>query len=70
MARGDYNRLTETEVLMMIRLYRDGWGERNIALMSGRHESTVRTVLRGKHRHNRRRIMNGQRPKKTLAIYQ
>lgn len=62
--------LSRQEVAQIKRLFREGWGERNTVRIIGRHEYTVRQVLRGKHRYNRERLINGQRPKRTLRIYQ
>lgn len=46
----------------VIALYADGWGQKNIALRSGVSEAVVVRILRGQHRHNKVRLMNGKRP--------
>ena len=61
---------SKDSVRTVITLFCDGWGERSIHRITGLSESTVRRILRGQHPHNRRRLMNGQRDKKTLRVYQ
>ena len=64
--------LTADQVRSVIRLFNQGWGERNIARIIGSTETIVRNILRGKsYRHitGGVRRMNGKRPKEQLEIY-
>ncbi len=63
--------LNRTEVKQILAYYRDGWGYRNIARMMGIRERVVENVLTGRTYRSITggRICNGQRPKKSLAIY-
>ena len=72
-AHGDlmskYKHLTKYEADTIIALYREGWGQRSIKRITGRSEPVIVKVLRGQHKHNRKRIMNGKRPGHELEIY-
>ena len=65
--------LTRQEIKEIARLYRQGWGARNIARIIGKSEDTVVDVLRGRTAKTRRilggRIMNGKRPAAQLEVY-
>jgi hypothetical protein len=61
--------ITKQDVQQVVSLYKEGWGVRNIRRKTGIPESTLVTILRGQHRFNKVRIMNGKRSGKDLAIY-
>lgn len=61
--------LTKDEVKQIVALYREGWGQLSIHRMTGRSEATIVRVLRGQHKHNRKRLMNGKRHGSELEIY-
>lgn len=52
----------------VIELYLDKWGQQRISEMTGVSEAAVVRMLRGQHKHNKVRYMNGRR-KGTLRGY-
>jgi hypothetical protein len=63
--------MTKPEVLEIVDLYKQGWGYRNIARMTGKREKVVENVLIGKTFRSITggRLCNGKRSKDKLAIY-
>jgi hypothetical protein len=63
--------MTKPEVLEIVKLYKEGWGYRNIARMTGKREKVVENVLIGKTFRSITggRLCNGKRSKDKLAIY-
>ena len=63
--------MTKPEVLEIVKLYKVGWGYRNIARITGKREKVVENVLVGKTFTSITggRLCNGKRSKDKLAIY-